>query len=441
MRHLKFLIASVVALGLIGGGGYYAYTKISRLLVLRIATGPAGGFGAQFSTAIVHLIALDRPRLRVTSTPYPDEAQALKALQDGRADVAILRADTGESPGLTVAVIRHDAGLFLVPHNSKVDSVAGLKGETIGVVGANPNDVALFEAVRDAYGLSQHGDPVRLALPDVPDAVRSKKVQAIFVVGAAGGVFVNQAIAAMKSGTGGAPHIVAVDEADAIVKRNHRLEAVDWPKGILQGSPPVPDDDLTTLGVSTRVFATERMPDEVAAELTRILMMDKPKVASLLPKSALVEPPDTDKLNASLPIHPGTAAYLTGNQQSLSDEAQNFLYWVGIIGSLLASSAAALVALFRWLVPPRRDATLRLVDLWIAARAATSEADLMSIEQDVDRLLEETARMQATGKGNDLDSAFPLLVGQVRQVLDKRRAELSVHARTSPRPTADESAA
>lgn len=438
MRHLKFLVASVIALGLIGGAGYYAYTKISRLLVLRVATGPAGAFGAQFSTALVHLIQLDRPRLRVSSTPYPDEAEALKALQDGRADVAILRADTGDSPALTVAVIRHDAGLFLVPHTSKADSVAGLKGEAIGVVGANPNDMALFDAVRDAYGLSQHGDPVRLAMTDVADAVRSKKVQAIFVVGAAGGVTVNQAMAAMKSATGALPRIVAVDEADAIVKRNHRLEAVDWPKGILQGSPPVPDDDLTTLGVSTRIFATERMPDEVAAELTRILMMDKPKVASLLPKTALVEPPDTDKLNASLPVHPGTAAYLTGNQESLSDEAQNFLYWLGIIGSLLASSVAALVALFRWLVPPRRDATLRLVDLWAAAREATSEDVLASVERDVDKLLEETARRQATGKGGDLDSAFPLLVGQVRQVLDKRRAELSLKLRPAPHVPAGE---
>lgn len=433
MRHLKFIIVSTIVLGLIGAGGYYAYLKVSRLLVLRVATGPAGSFGAQFSTGLVHLIALDRPRIRVTTMPFPDETQALKALQDGRADVAIVRADTGSSPALTIAVLRHDAGLFLVPHTSKVDSVAGLKGETIGVVDANPNDMALFQTIRDAYGLSQHGDPVALATADIADAVRGKKVQAVFVVGAAGGDTLKQALAAMKSATGAPPRVVAVDQAGAIVKRNHRLETVDWPKGMLQGSPPVPDDDLSTLGVSTRLFATERMPDEVAAELTRILMTEKPKVASILPKTAVVEPPETDKLNASLPVHSGTAAYLTGNQESLSDEAQNFFYWLGIMGSLLASTTAALVALFRWLVPPRREATLRIVDLWVACREAKGEDDLAAIESDVDKLVEETARGQAVGKDGDMDTAFPLLVTQVRHALDRCQAEF---AKTAAAPSA-----
>ncbi len=52
-----------------------------------------------------------------------------------------------------------------------------------------------------------------------------------------------------------------------------------------------------------------------------MLLADKPRLASLMPRRALVEPPETDKVNASLPVHPGMSAYLSGNQPTLSDQA------------------------------------------------------------------------------------------------------------------------
>jgi hypothetical protein len=193
----------------------------------------------------------------------------------------------------------------------------------------------------------------------------------------------------------------------------------------------LPDDDGSTLGVSTRLFATSRMPEAVAAELTRMLLTDKPKVAALLPSSSVVEPPETDKLNASLPIHPGTSDYLTGNQPSLSDEAQNALYWVGIVGSLMASCAAGLAALWRKLAPRRPEATLKMLDLWVAAREAPDEAALHAVESDVDTIVQAAIRRQAEGKDDEMNEALPLIVGQVRRVIDQRRDEM---ARGKPPP-------
>ena len=137
-----------------------------------------------------------------------------------------------------------------------------------------------------------------------------------------------------------------------------------------------------------------------------MLLADKPRVASLMPASAVIEAPDTDTSNASMPIHPGTSAYLSGNQPSVSDEAQNALYWLGIMASIFASFAAALTALLRRFAPKRPEATLKLLDLWVAARGASKE-ELPDIDAKVDDLVHEMVKKQVSGKGEEMTRGVP----------------------------------
>ena len=151
-----------------------------------------------------------------------------------------------------------------------------------------------------------------------------------------------------------------------------------------------------------------------------MLLADKPRVASLMPASAVIEAPDTDTPNASMPIHPGTSAYLSGNQPSVSDEAQNALYWLGIMASIFASFAAALTALLRRFAPKRPEATLKLLDLWVAARGASKE-ELPDIDAKVDDLVHEMVKKQVSGKGEEMTAAFPLILNEVKRAIDQRR--------------------
>jgi len=413
----------IVAAALAAAAGYGLFV-LNRSLVLRIATGPAGGFGAQFATALVHLVNLDHPRVRVQATAMASDAEALAALASGAADLAVARSDAKAPVGQTVVVLRHDAGIFLIPHGLQASGVGDLKGVKIGVVGSSPQDIALLATVRQAYGLPNTPEPVALGVDAIAAALQAKTVQALFVVGSLGGTTLVQSIAAVRKTTRAAEKLVMVDEVSAIVKRNHLLEAIDLPKGVLQGQPPLPDDDESTLGVSTRLFASQNLGNNIAAELTRMLLADKPRVASLMPRGALVEPPETDKINASLPVHPGTSAYLSGNQPTLSDQAQNALYWFGILMSLFASCATAIVALVHRFMPSRPEATLRMLDLWVAVREADTNA-LETIEGDVDALVQDAVRQQAAGKGDELNAAFPLLVEQVRRAIERRRNQLA----------------
>lgn len=429
MRIGKAWIFGLLVAAVLGGIGTYAYHVANRVLVLRVATGPAGSFGAKFAVAVVHLVSLEHPRVRVRITNMASDADALKALTSDAADIAVARADAAGPIGQTIAVLKHDAGIFVLPHAAKADSVAALRGLTIGIVGSSPDgDARLLDTVRKEYGLPDQPAAVHLAPEDVAAALHGKKIQAVFMVASAGGSVAPQTLAAFRSAGGGQPHLLPVDEATALVKRNHILESVDWPKGVLQGQPPLPDDDISTIGVSTRLFGSTALPDAVAAEVTRMLLADKPRVASLMPPGALIEAPETDKLNASLPVHSGTAAYLSGNQPSISDEAQNALYWLGLIGSLLASTTAAIVALVQRFMPRRPEATLKLLDLWVAVRQAGRD-ELDAIEGQVDDLVQDAVRKQARGKGDDINPAFPLIVDQVKRAVDRRRQDLNAAIR------------
>ncbi len=108
MKRSGWIIGLIVAAALAGTAGY-GVDVLNRSLVLRIATGPAGGFGAQFATALVHLVHLDHPRVRVQATAMASDAEALRALASGAADLAVPRSDANAPVGLTGAVLRREA--------------------------------------------------------------------------------------------------------------------------------------------------------------------------------------------------------------------------------------------------------------------------------------------------------------------------------------------
>ncbi len=92
--------------------------------------------------------------------------------------------------------------------------------------------------------------------------------------------------------------------------------------------------------------------------------------------------------------------------------------------------AAALAAAFRRFVPRKDDTAIKLLDLWLAARDAATETELIGYDKDVDTLVQAAIRKQAAGKQDELNPAFSLLMEQVKRAIDRRRAELA--GRTVP---------
>ena len=87
------------------------------------------------------------------------------------------------------------------------------------------------------------------------------------------------------------------------------------------------------------------MLDIIAGALGRSVLNTKVRLMQLTPLASQIEAPDTSQTNTILPIHPGFANFLNNGDQSFFDEAQTYLYLIGIPLSLLGSLVALLTGL------------------------------------------------------------------------------------------------
>ena len=239
---------------------------------LTVAAGLADGYAAQIMSSIAgRLTATSSPvRLRVVSVDLAFDAA--KSFSSGKADLAIVRADVGDlSEARTVVLAGHGVVLIIVPPGSSIDSIDALKGVTVGVVGGAPNH-AVVEAIKQEYDLASKKIVFKdLAVADVSKALQSKQVSAFFRRTSDPKISVNRT----HRGPGkrqGQTSLIAIEDAGAIAEVGGAYETYDLPKGTLWGSPPVPDDDLTTLRVPFYLVASKKLNDDVVANLTRAIM-------------------------------------------------------------------------------------------------------------------------------------------------------------------------
>jgi len=109
--------------------------------------------------------------------------------------------------------------------------------------------------------------------------------------------------------------LVPIESAGAIAAVDRAYESYELPKGTIRGSPPVPDDDLTTLRVPFFLIANKDLSEDVVATLTKEIIESRRDLVSDYPLLAQLTAPNTDK-DAYIPVHPAAAAYFNGEQKT-----------------------------------------------------------------------------------------------------------------------------
>ncbi len=73
-------------------------------------------------------------------------------------------------------------------------------------------------------------------------------------------------------------------------------------------------------------MARRTMPDLIAGEVARNLMLAKARLLSTSPLASRIEAPDADE--DTVPIHPGASAFYNDEQTSIFDRFES-LFWMG----------------------------------------------------------------------------------------------------------------
>ncbi|MFD2181694.1 TAXI family TRAP transporter solute-binding subunit [Rhodoplanes azumiensis] len=420
---------SLLLVGIVAAGIHY----LRKPTMLRVAVGPPGSEDERLVTGIAQRLVTGNASIRLKVSSRESPAAAGKALAGGEADLAIVRSDASvPGTGRAVAIFHRNVVLLVAPTGSRIRQVGDLVGKSVGVIGRPGINDGILETILRHHGIRESSVRVTaLTSVEARDAVRTKRVDALLAVGPANGRSLTTALSAVSTGTRG-PQFVDLGDAGGIAKRTSSFEEAEIVAGVFGGNRPA--KTMTTIGFRNLLVADQRLPSTVVAELTRLVFDMRPSLAMDFPSADRIEAPETEK-DARIPVHPGAAAYIDGDEKSFFDLYGDLIYYTvlgfGVLGSVFTAGFHVLANAR----PSQGQALRQLVELLGDVRKATTSDELDRLQSELDGIIE--AVVSATGLralGTERLPAFSLMLDHVRHGITERRRLL---VETSPAPHDD----
>jgi TRAP transporter TAXI family solute receptor len=432
-RPTFVMLAGVLAIvGALAAGYYFAM----RPVTLRVAVGPASSDDLKVVQALTQAFN-NQQHSQVRLRPIQTDGASASAnlLGESKADLAIIRGDLDVPKNAqAVATLRKNVVVLWVPPVQKakgkkaapkITKIAQLAGRRVGVVGRTQANVNLLKVVLEQYGV----DPGKIEIIQFPaneaaDAIRNQKADAYLAAGPVNSKITADAIAA-STRDGGTPKFLAIDLADAIAQNHPAYEASEIPAGTFGGAPDKPEEEVKTISFSHHIVARKGVSESTVAAFTRQLFAIRQNLKNEFPLAAKIETPDTDK-DATIPVHPGAAAFVDGEEKTFLDRYSDFIWW-GLMGLSAMGSAGAWFAGYlkkdeRSLNTSQRD---RLLDMLTAARGSDSMDELDQMQSEADAILRDTLLCFERGAiENGTLTAFNIAIEQFHNAVADRKALL-----------------
>ena len=425
-------LAGILAVvGTLAGAYYFAM----RPVTLRIAVGPANSDDIKVVQALTQAFTQAQSHVRLRPMQTDGAVASAQALADGKADLAIIRGDL-EVPknAQAVATLRKNVAVLWVPPSAKgkgkkagpkITKIQQLSGHRIGVVGRTQANVNLLKVILQQYGV----DPTKIEIVQFPaneaaDSIRNQKADAYLAAGPVNSKITADAIAASIR-EGGTPTFLAIDSAEAIAQNHPMYESSEIPAGAFGGSPGRPDDEVKTISFAHHIVARKGLSESTVAAFTRQLFAIRQTVMAEFPLAAKIETPDTDK-DAVIPVHPGAAAYVDGEEKTFLDRYSDFIWW-GLMGLSAMGSAGAWFASYLKKDERSNNSSLRerLLDMLSAARRSDSTEELDQMQTEADGILRDTLHCFEHGAIEDgALTAFNIALEQFHNAVADRKALL-----------------
>ena len=397
-RKMTFVtLAAILAIiGTVAATYYFA----TRPVTLRIAVGPANSDDVKLVQALTQGFTQSHGHIRLRPIQTDGAAASAKALAENKVDLAIIRGDLDVPKNAqAVATLRKNVVVMWVPPPAKgkgkkpgpkITKISQLAGHRIGVVGRTVANVDLLKLILQQYGV----DPAKVEIAQFPasevaEAIKNQKADAYLAAGPVNSKITSEAIAASMR-DGGTPTFLAIDSAEAIAQNHPNYEAADIPAGTFGGSPDRPEEEVKTISFSHHIAARKDVSDTTIAAFTRQLFAIRQTLMAEFPLAAKIETPDTDK-DAAIPVHPGAAAFVDGEEKTFLDRYSDYIWW-GLMGVSAMGSAGAWFAGFLKKDERNTNSTLRerLLDMLVTARHCDSTEELDQMQSEADDILRTT---------------------------------------------------
>jgi TRAP transporter TAXI family solute receptor len=413
-------------------GGYYFEM---RTITLRIAVGPAASDDIKVVQALTQAFTQTRSQIRLRPIPTDGATASAAALAEGKVDLAVIRGDLDVPKNAqAVATLRKNVAVLWVPPPAKakgkkagpkITKIPQLAGRRVGVVGRTQANVNLLKVILQQYGVDPNKvDIVQFPASESVEAIRNQMADAYLAAGPVNSKIIADAISA-STRDGGTPTFLAIDSAEAIAQNHPMYEASEIPAGAFGGSPDKPDDEVKTISFSHHIVARRGLSESTIAAFTRQLFAARQAVMAEFPLAAKIETPDTDK-DAAIPVHPGAAAFVDGEEKTFLDRYSDYIWWSLMALSAMGSAGAWFAG---YLKKDERDAYSsqrdRLLDMIAVARKCDSGDELDRMQAEADNILRDTLHCFEHGAIDQGSlTVFNIALEQFHNAVADRRALL-----------------
>ncbi len=182
MRRLIFgtIAVSLLAIAAVGAAIYY----YERPNLLRIAVSRDSDDQAILAAA-AHHFAEEQDGIRLKLVAVDNLEESSRALQEGHADLAVVRSDLAMPPnGQTVLIMHRNAAVLFVPAESRLHAINDLRGHKVGILQAEPPGKMDDQLLLDT-ALAQYDVPpasvgrVYLTLAELSRAIENNEIDAV----------------------------------------------------------------------------------------------------------------------------------------------------------------------------------------------------------------------------------------------------------------------
>jgi TRAP-type uncharacterized transport system substrate-binding protein len=423
---LFFALTLILTVATVWGGRIWLRNSESLIF----AAGDANGVEARFAEKLATVLNNNPSKLRLKIVINSDSGKALAQFDRRQADLAVLRTDAKVPPrARALAILEHDVLLLLSPPNKKIKSLAELKKKKIAVLADGDHNAALVRKMLEISDNSDAASVVQLAPPNSP----LDKLFASGGYGAAIAIAHASMIVKNKSyeqyAKRGGFTLNAIDEAKALARRDPAISEETLATGMLSSAPPIPDDDLSTVGLQWLLVAQSRMSSATAGELARTIYENKAELALPDGFASRIEPADTDK-DAFVVAHQGAAEYINDDTKSFMDRYSDLLYLAAAALSIIGSIFAGLYAKVTRIAPEKAsELATAILDIGERVEHATSMDALDALQEELEQILRGVVigLRDGTISSNGLDT-FKLGYEFVRDDIAMRRESLKRRA-------------
>ena len=172
-------------------------------------------------------------------------------------------------------------------------------------------------------------------------------------------------------------------------------------------------------------MARKDLSEATIAAFTRQLFAARQQVMAEFPLAAKLETPDTDK-DAAIPVHPGAAAFVDGDEKSFNDRYGDYIWWALMALSAMGSAGAWFAGILkkdeRNTNNSGRD---HLLEMLTTVRRCDSIEELDRMQAEADDILRQTLLCFEHGTiAEGALTTFNIALGQFHSAIADRKALL-----------------